>query len=127
MSIADRIRFIIHSHNLSNSTFADRLGIQRSNVSHVLSGRSKPGLDFLEKILKEFPRVDAHWLISGKTKQSSASILEDESFKVNDKSIQIENKAPASDNQSMKTEQAKTVFKIVHFYTDQTFDEFIPT
>ncbi|MFN5845866.1 MAG: helix-turn-helix domain-containing protein, partial [Flavobacteriia bacterium] len=37
-------------HNMTPSGFADKLGIQRSNVSHVLSGRNKPSLDFLEKI-----------------------------------------------------------------------------
>lgn len=69
MLIQERIQLILKMHHLSPSAFADKIGVQRSNISHVLSGRNKPGLDFLEKILIHFPRVNAHWLITGKTEE----------------------------------------------------------
>ena len=65
MLIQERIQVILKMHNLTPSAFADKIGVQRSALSHVLTGRNKPGLDFLEKILTNFPRVNAHWLITG--------------------------------------------------------------
>lgn len=52
--------------DLSPSQFADEIGVQRSGVSHILSGRNKPSLDFILKILTRFPEVDADWLLFGK-------------------------------------------------------------
>ena len=48
------------------SEFADEIGVQRSNISHVLSGRNKPSLDFLMKIKDRFPEIQWEWLIEGK-------------------------------------------------------------
>ncbi len=73
MDISERIAFIIKMHNLNNSSFADRLEVQRSNISHILSGRSKPGLEFLEKVLIRFPRVNAEWLITGRSEVKNNS------------------------------------------------------
>ena len=59
MLIQDRIKLILKANNLSASEFADKVGIKRSNLSHVLSGRNKPSLDFLSKIISTFPKVNA--------------------------------------------------------------------
>jgi len=64
-----RFKMILEELQLTPSEFADRIGVQRSSISHVLSGRNKPGLDFLEKILNTFPEIDAAWLITGKKGQ----------------------------------------------------------
>ncbi len=61
-----RIKEIIRKKSLTNSAFADLLGIQRSGVSHILSGRNKPSIDFITKLLEKFPEIDAEWLILGK-------------------------------------------------------------
>lgn len=61
-----RIKSLISVKNLSASQFADILGVQRSNISHLLSGRNKPSLDFVLKILENFPEVSVEWLINGK-------------------------------------------------------------
>lgn len=63
--MVERFKSILEQLKLSPSEFADRIGVQRSNISHVLSGRSKPGIDFLEKMLLVFPEVDIAWLITG--------------------------------------------------------------
>ena len=52
-------------HELSASLFADKIGVQRSSISHILSGRNKPSLDFILKITTEFEDVDLQWLING--------------------------------------------------------------
>jgi len=51
---------------LTAAQFADTIGIQRSSVSHVISGRNKPSMDFVEKILAAYPQVNLEWLILGK-------------------------------------------------------------
>ena len=50
---------------VSASEFADTIGIQRSNVTHVLHERNKPGLQFIVKILESFPEINAKWLLTG--------------------------------------------------------------
>ena len=71
-NMKDRIKKIMEDHGLSASKFADKIGVPRSGLSHVLSGRNKPSLDYVLKILNAFPDIDPYWLIKGK--KSNASI-----------------------------------------------------
>jgi len=48
----DQIQEILKRENISSSQFADRIGVQRSSVSHVISGRNKPGFDFIKKVIE---------------------------------------------------------------------------
>jgi transcriptional regulator with XRE-family HTH domain len=73
MIMITRFKSLLESLNLSPSEFADSIGVQRSSVSHVLSGRNKPSIDFLEKILIAFPDTDSTWLITGRTGPQKAS------------------------------------------------------
>ena len=61
----DRIAHIIRAKNLTAAEFAVRLGIQPSNVSHLLSGRNNPSLDFVKKLKETFPEYNLDWLILG--------------------------------------------------------------
>ncbi|MBK0368499.1 helix-turn-helix domain-containing protein [Flavobacterium agrisoli] len=61
-----RLEKILDYYNLNASTFADKIGVQRSSMSHLLSGRNKPSLDFILKITEVFPEVDLYWIINGK-------------------------------------------------------------
>ena len=60
-----RIEKIIERSKLSNSEFADAIEVPRSSISHILSGRNKPSLDFLVKIKNEFPTFNWDWMIYG--------------------------------------------------------------
>jgi transcriptional regulator with XRE-family HTH domain len=60
-----RIKSLISVKNLTASQFGDLLGVQRSNISHILSGRNKPSLDFILKITEHFPSISIEWLING--------------------------------------------------------------
>ena len=62
----DRIAHIIRAKNLTAAEFAIRLGIQPSNVSHLLSGRNNPSLDFVRKLKETFPEYNLDWIIMGK-------------------------------------------------------------
>lgn len=65
MSERERIELIIKCYNLTPSQFADRTGIQRASVSHILSGRNKPSLEVMQKIYDSFPSLDIRWLMTG--------------------------------------------------------------
>ncbi len=62
----DRIAHIIRAKNLTAAEFAIRLGIQPSNVSHLLSGRNNPSLDFVRKLKETFPEYNLDWIVMGK-------------------------------------------------------------
>jgi transcriptional regulator with XRE-family HTH domain len=61
-----RLEIILDYYSLSASAFADKVGVQRSSLSHLLSGRNKPSLDLILKIIENFPEVDLYWILNGK-------------------------------------------------------------
>lgn len=61
-----RLEIILDYYSLNASSFADKIGVQRSSLSHLLSGRNKPSLDFILKIMDVFPEVDLYWILNGK-------------------------------------------------------------
>ena len=63
--IIDRIKIIISDNGLTNSSFADKIGVPRSSISHVLSGRNNPSLNLIIKILQSFDGISADYLLSG--------------------------------------------------------------
>jgi len=54
------------TRNLNAAQFADEIGVQRSSVSHILTGRNNASLDFILKVLQRYPEIDSDWLLSGK-------------------------------------------------------------
>ncbi|MCX6231566.1 MAG: helix-turn-helix transcriptional regulator [Bacteroidetes bacterium] len=62
----NRILLILKTQNLSSSQFADEIGVQRSGISHILSGRNNPSLEFVTKILKRYPEINSDWILFGK-------------------------------------------------------------
>ena len=126
MSIQDRIKMVIKMHNLTSSAFADKIGVQRSSVSHILTGRNNPSLDFIEKTLKNFPRVNADWLILGKTVLSAI----DTNKIINEEKKLVEAEMEGSHDQSLKEQKQqhnRAINRIVVFYNDGTFEETIPS
>lgn len=65
MNERERVEMIMRCYNLTPSQFADKSGIQRASVSHILSGRNKLSLDIVLKIHDSFPSVDLEWLMTG--------------------------------------------------------------
>jgi len=93
---------ILQMHNINASQFADRIHVQRSAVSHFLSGRNNPSVDVIAKILEEFPRIDAKWLITGKQSTSSKGLASDHNSQINNKITE----------------------KVIVFYSDGTCEEY---
>lgn len=61
----ERFLKIMEHYNFSPSLFADEIGVIRSSISHIVSGRNNPGVDLLQKVLKRFPEVSTDWLLLG--------------------------------------------------------------
>ncbi|HKL03053.1 MAG TPA: helix-turn-helix transcriptional regulator [Cryomorphaceae bacterium] len=114
VEIKDRIAAVIKVNQHTASSFAETLGVQRSSVSHVLNGRNKPSIDFIQKMLEKFPRVDAGWLITGKDPSPTAAKEESPT------------KLPIEKLKSGKSPslEKKEIEKIVVFFTDNTFESY---
>jgi transcriptional regulator with XRE-family HTH domain len=132
----NRIQSILKSKNLSPSVFADAIGVQRSGVSHILSERNKPSLDFVIKILKAFPEIDADWLLFGKGEMTQTTSESKTKLTVKLPALKI-NETPEIGKHEEKTITSShppalkdfhnkgEIAKIVILYTDNTFSEYI--
>ncbi|MCC6702629.1 MAG: helix-turn-helix transcriptional regulator [Fluviicola sp.] len=123
MEIRDRIKMIIESHRLTAGAFADKIGVQRSNVSHVLGGRNKPSYEFLEKLLQAFPRVSAQWLLTGKQVPDGVELPVLESVKRDEVTVVAKE---TKGEQLKPVKESKKIIKTLVFYEDFTFDVFLP-
>lgn len=72
----DRIKHYIEHKEISAGELSVLLDVQRSNISHILNGRNKPGAVFIEKFLKAFPNLNARWLLTGEGVMSEDSAVE---------------------------------------------------
>lgn len=102
-----RLQQIMEFHGISAATFAETIGVQRSGISHLLSGRNKPSLEFVLKVVRAFPEVDLYWLLNGKgtypTKTKS--------------SASIQSKHPSETSLS-----EKQITRVLLFYDDGSFE-----
>ncbi len=149
--LKDRIAHIMRSKNLTAAQFADQLEVQRSGISHLLSGRNKPSLDFVLKLKETFPEYSLDWIILGKgpvTVSSSLSEPKDQSlfdFDPSQAKVQPEEKASEQDslkitvNQSFTNKKSsaeleedlennlqKEIVRIILIYSDNTFEPLDP-
>lgn len=113
-----RLQKVIDYYDETASSFAEKIGVQRSSISHILTGRNKPSLDFVMKILHSYPEVELYWLLNGKgefpsnqTKTSTNISSESE--------LKPDIKSKIADTNS-------EIEKIVIFYKDGTFKSYTP-
>ncbi len=64
-TIVERLKKILSYYHLTSAQFAKELGIQKSSVSHLLSGRNKPSFQFLSKLTQRYPEINLKWFIAG--------------------------------------------------------------
>ena len=75
MDVSKRIVKIINEKKISASKFASTIGVKRSNLSHILSRRNKPSIEFFHKIKKTYPEIDLNWLITGKKLKKDVNFM----------------------------------------------------
>ncbi len=110
-----RLEKVIHYYGLSASSFAEKISVQRSSISHILSGRNKPSLEFIMKVLSSFPEVDLYWLLNGKGTFPKQEIKTTETAEI-PKQVKIK--------PSKGSSRDKTIQRIVIFYSDGSFEDF---
>ena len=114
--IAERIGKIIKENNLSASSFAKMIGVQRSSISHILSGRNNPSLDLLLKIHNAFNYISLEWLILG-----------DNSMEKTLEEIQNDDKSELIiDEKELSNKKQSLLREIVYYYNDGSFERFFP-
>ncbi|WP_298757535.1 helix-turn-helix transcriptional regulator [uncultured Psychroserpens sp.] len=113
-----RLQKVIDFYGESASSFAEKIGVQRSSISHILSGRNKPSLDFVLKVLSSFPEVELYWLMNGKGNFPSKKI------KTSTLPISEVEKNPISEIPQISKSDDKSIERIVIFYKDGTFKNF---
>jgi len=115
---ANRLQKVIDFYDETASSFAEKIGVQRSSISHILSGRNKPSLDFVMKVLHSYPEVELYWLLNGKGHFPSEKI-EASSIPNSELDLTIEkNNKPNFESSEIE--------KIVIFYKDGTFKSYNP-
>ena len=137
-----RLEIILDYYNLSASAFADKINVQRSSLSHLLSGRNKPSLDFIIKVIEVFPEVDLYWILNGKgtfpKSEKNFSIQSTKQEVTSDETNtpdlfstdQTNSKQPFINNEiekkkiSLSNSEVKTIERIVIFYTDGSFKNY---
>ncbi len=109
----NRLEQILQYYGLTAAAFADKIDVQRSSISHLLLGRNKPSLDFVMKVVKNFPEVNLYWFLNGKGSFPSKETVND---------------APsAADHTNLKAhsiifgKDKHDIEKIIIFYKDGSF------
>ena len=145
-----RLEIILDYYSLNASSFADKIGVQRSSLSHLLSGRNKPSLDFILKILEVFPDIDLYWILNGKGTfpKNTVAFSKTETpieiaVKQNDTPLpnyddipedlfsEIKNQNPILDNKKIDSQNnskqpiSDEIDKIVIFYKNGTFKSYV--
>ncbi len=124
-----RLKKIIEFYGESASSFAEKIGVQRSSISHLLSGRNKPSLEFILKVLSAYPDVDLYWLMNGKGHFPSKTEKED-SLPQPEKKDLFSGTAPKTNGKDPVNKitavpsSTKEIERIVIFYRDGSFSNF---
>ena len=132
-----RLQKIMNYYEINASTLADSLGVLRASISHLLSERNKPSLDFVLKITEKYPEIDLYWLLYGKGSFPKEEPREEPKEKLPPKKvtpiappeipfppIEPPQEKPIEKNVPLKDIPKKEVQKIIFFYKDNSFEIF---
>ena len=126
-AIVSRIEEVRKNHQLTAASFATKIGVQRSAISHILSGRNKPSLEFLMKIHHSFKEVNLEWLILGKSSPLSQDLKTLPNPEMNQLSNVLDNALSNSKSDiSNESQSAHAPKEIIYLYEDGKFERFTP-
>ncbi|WP_019038692.1 helix-turn-helix domain-containing protein [Psychroflexus tropicus] len=127
-----RLKKIFDHYDLSASSFADKIDVGRASVSHILSGRNKPSLDFVMKVVSAFEDVELYWLLNGKGNFPPSPTQFSESSNALEKPLNESMEAKKAPQDSLFAEglqkdqnsASKHISKVIVFYTDGSFEAY---
>jgi transcriptional regulator with XRE-family HTH domain len=141
----ERLLEFLKAENKSSAQLAEEIGVQPSGISHIISGRNNPSLDFVMKMFEKYQFLSVEWLLFGKGsmyKENMMQSLFDDTIKPEPekKQIQFDNEYPRSEKEIFTNgniqintasevgneDKHAVVEKIVWFYNDNSFKEYFP-
>ncbi|WP_421830949.1 helix-turn-helix transcriptional regulator [Larkinella sp.] len=134
MNVNDKIKQVLKDKNLTPSYFADEIGVQRSSISHILSGRNRPSFDIIQKIIRRFPELGYDWILEEDQPLTNVNprpvAMPAISRKPSPQPEIVDEKPPYTappQSSVAKNKEEKTIERILIFYTDGTFREYAPS
>ena len=141
----ERILEFLRIENRSSAQFAEEIGVQPSSISHIISGRNNPSLDFVIKMLTKYPDISSDWLLFGKGQMYREPQLHDlfnsqiddnaggsKELSGNTQEDNFQNKKvpfyDGSDTFNVKKTRLKEnkTKRIICFFDNDTFKEYLP-
>lgn len=115
---------ILDYYELNATEFAEKIEFNRSTISHLISGRNNPSLEFVMKVLQKFPEVSLDWLVSGKGSfpNSGEGTLPPSAVKKDAPDLFSEIDKPSGP--TIKNVGKKIIDRIIIFYSDGTFSHY---
>jgi transcriptional regulator with XRE-family HTH domain len=120
----DRIKEYIDYKGISPGELASLLEVQRSNISHILNGRNKPGASLIEKLLIVFPDLNARWLMTGEGSMTGVEPTSIENPKTESKPNSVVEEQPQYKKST--NESNRLIDKVVLIYNDGSFSAHNP-
>jgi transcriptional regulator with XRE-family HTH domain len=117
---AKRLEEILEYYGVSATAFADAIAVNRSTISHLLSGRNKPSLDFVMKVVRHYPEVSLYWLLNGK---GTFPATEKAQPAAGEQGV-TEPQTDTTLAQALPQQEDKAIDRIVIFYNDGTFKSY---
>lgn len=124
--MVDRIKLLLSVKNLTSAQLAQTLGVQRSGISHILSGRNKPSLDFVLKMMEHFPEINEIWLLKGEGEMMKANTKPDNNLFIQDNSSEIQEQLlennEIEEKHHLKDEDVQVYQKLSNPFKDKKAD-----
>ena len=124
----ERLEFLMENNQLNATAFAEKIGVQRSSVSHILSKRNKPSLEFMLKIYEHFEEVNFEWLILGNQNIPLPPPPKDTNETLEMDLIQEDQKKEIVQNMQAfdGVQKNEEVSQIIQLYKDGSFRTYFP-
>ena len=122
LEFSERLKIVMEYYGLTSTALADSISVQRSSISHLLSGRNKPSLDFVLKVLQKYPEVELYWLMNGK----GSFPKKEEIINTIPPTYQEQINQSYSNSLLSTTKNDDEIEKIVIFFKNGTFKSYTP-
>lgn len=134
-----RLQQFLSVENITQSQFADNLGVARASVSHILSGRNKPGFEFIESLARHYPSLNLDWFVTGKGRMFKDAYRDETPVSETIPDQEEESAVPSAEQETLFSDNIgpvgaqkddcscptppRNIERIVVFYSDGTFQE----
>ena len=126
-NFSKRLQKILDFYGVNATSFSEKIAFNRSTISHLLSGRNKPSLEFVMKVLQTYPEVDLYWLLYGKGSFPTPLNKVNTQIKATSKQntlpgVEAENSV--FENMALKNSNTSAIERIILCYKDGTFKQY---